>query len=141
LPLGGDREHGSQKDMRLGSNRRYLFQQYFAAPIMAPWVPPFVAFLERNPKTTLWEKELGSAFRGNASRCFSPAEEFKSHMDQLDQPVSRSATPTPGNGKKSDPLAILNGNWKHSEGKEGIPYWNPVVKDLNGVGRTLWGEV
>lgn len=125
LPLGGDREHGSHKGYCLGGMVD-IFSAVLSGANYGPWVPPYVAFLEK--KEELVGEGIGHFFGALRVDAFRPAEEFKSHMDNWIRRF-RSAEPT-----KEAPSVLIPGDMERECEKrystEGIPLLDPVVNDL-----------
>ncbi|MEX2511987.1 MAG: Ldh family oxidoreductase [Cyclobacteriaceae bacterium] len=132
LPLGGDREHGSQKGYGLGAVVD-IFSAVLSGANYGPWVPPFVAFLEPHPHPV--GEGLGHFFGAMRVDAFRPANEFKSHMDNWIRRF-REATPVPGQEKvliPGDPERELEAE----RSEKGIPLLDPVVADLKALGEKL----
>jgi len=78
LPLGGDREHGSNKGYALGAVVD-IFSALLSGANYAPWVPPFPAYVPMPSKQP--GKGIGHFLGAMRIDAFRPAEEFKQHMD------------------------------------------------------------
>lgn len=129
LPLGGDREHGSQKGYGLGAVVD-IFSAVLSGANYGPWVPPFVAFLDPHPNPV--GEGLGHFFGAMRVDAFRPAEDFKQHMDNWIERF-RAATPVSGQEKvliPGDPERELEAE----RIKNGIPLLPPVVEDLRALG-------
>ncbi|NHE55491.1 Ldh family oxidoreductase [Cyclobacterium plantarum] len=132
LPLGGDREHGSQKGYGLGAVVD-IFSAVLSGANYGPWVPPFVAFLEPHPHPV--GEGLGHFFGAIRVDAFRPADEFKSHMDNWIKRF-REAEPVAGQEKvliPGDPERELETERR----QQGIPLLEPVVEDLKNLGDRL----
>jgi LDH2 family malate/lactate/ureidoglycolate dehydrogenase len=79
LPLGGDREHGSNKGYALGAVVD-IFSALLSGANYAPWVPPFPAYLAMPAEQP--GKGIGHFFGAMRIDAFRPANEFKQHMDK-----------------------------------------------------------
>ena len=126
LPLGSDREHGSHKGYCLGAMVD-IFSAVLSGANYGPWVPPYVAFLEK--KQDLVGAGIGHFFGALRIDAFRPADEFKSHMDKW---IRRF--------REAEPIAVENkvlvpGDPERECEKirmtEGIPLLDPVVADLS----------
>src|SRR5258706_8940141 len=79
LPLGGDREHGSNKGYALGAIVD-IFSALLSGANYAPWVPPFPAYVPIPSQQP--GKGIGHFFGAMRVDAFRNAEEFKQHMDK-----------------------------------------------------------
>jgi L-2-hydroxycarboxylate dehydrogenase (NAD+) len=79
LPLGGDREHGSNKGYALGAVVD-IFSALLSGANYAPWVPPFPAYVPMPAEQP--GKGIGHFFGAMRIDAFRPANEFKQHMDK-----------------------------------------------------------
>ena len=132
LPLGGDREHGSQKGYGLGAVVD-IFSAVLSGANYGPWVPPFVAFLEPHPNPV--GEGLGHFFGAMRVDAFRPADEFKQHMDNWIGRF-REATPIDGHEKvliPGDPERELEAERRAN----GIPLLAPVLEDLRVLGEKM----
>ncbi len=132
VPLGSDRERGSQKGYCLGAIVD-IFSAMLSGANYGPWVPPFPAHLPL-PETSVGEGigHFLGAFRIDA---FRPAEEFKAHMDTWIRRF-RDAKPAEGHDRvyiPGDPEREMFEKRKI----EGIPLMESVVKDLEALGDKL----
>jgi L-2-hydroxycarboxylate dehydrogenase (NAD+) len=129
LPLGGDREHGSHKGYCLGSIVD-IFSAVLSGANYGPWVPPFVSFLPL-PENPVGEG-IGHFFGAMRIDAFRPAEEFKKHMDNWIE-TFRNAKSIAGENVMipGDPEREMEGERM----KKGIPLLDPVIKDLEEVGK------
>lgn len=132
LPLGGDREHGSNKGYALGAVVD-IFSALLSGANYAPWVPPFPAYVpipEQQPG-----KGIGHFFGAMRIDAFCPAVEFKKNMDHWIQGF-RNARPVPGEEKvlvPGDPEREM----ETIRMKQGIPLLDVVVEDLNKLSEKL----
>lgn len=132
LPLGGDREGGSHKGYCLGSIVD-IFSAVLSGANYGPWVPPFVSFLPL--PTDPVGKGIGHFFGAMRVDAFRPAEEFKIHMDQWIRRF-RGAKVCEGYGNvliPGDPEREM----EVERMEKGIPLLQPVVKDLEELGKKL----
>jgi len=132
LPLGGDRERGSQKGYGLGAVVD-IFSAVLSGANYGPWVPPFVAFLEPHPNPV--GEGLGHFFGAMRVDAFRPADEFKQHMDNWIGRF-REATPIDGHEKvliPGDPERELEAERRAN----GIPLLAPVLEDLRALGEKM----
>ena len=79
LPLGSDREHGSNKGYALGAVVD-IFSALLSGANYAPWVPPFPAYVPMPAEQP--GKGIGHFFGAMRIDAFRPANEFKQHMDK-----------------------------------------------------------
>ena len=79
LPLGGDREHGSNKGYALGAVVD-IFSALLSGANYAPWVPPFPAYVPMPAEQP--GKGIGHFFGAMRIDAFRPANEFKQHIDK-----------------------------------------------------------
>jgi len=127
LPLGG--ETGSHKGYCLGSVVD-IFSAVLSGANYGPWVPPFVAFLQ--PPADPVGQGLGHFFGAMRIDAFRPAAEFKAHMDNW--------ITTFRNAKAVDGQKVLIPGDPEREMAairllDGIPLLDPVVQDLETVGK------
>lgn len=127
LPLGG--ETGSHKGYCLGSIVD-IFSAVLSGANYGPWVPPFVAFLQ--PPADPVGQGIGHFFGAMRIDAFRPAAEFKAHMDNW---ISTFRNARAVEGKQvlipGDPEREISAQRL----LEGIPLLEPVVKDLETVGK------
>lgn len=132
LPLGGDREHGSQKGYGLGAVVD-IFSAVLSGANYGPWVPPFVAFLEPHPNPV--GEGLGHFFGAMRVDAFRPADDFKQHMDNW---ISRFREAAPVQGQKK---VLIPGDPERELELErranGIPLLDAVIEDLRALGKKL----
>ncbi len=130
LPLGSDNIHGSHKGYALAAIVD-IFSAVLSGANYGPWVPPFVSFLP------LAEDPVGEGighFLG-AMRidAFRPAIEFKENMDKWIE-TFRNA-----NVKKGEKAVLIPGDPEREMAnirlEGGIPLLDPVVRDLEDVGK------
>jgi L-2-hydroxycarboxylate dehydrogenase (NAD+) len=125
LPLGGDREHGSQKGYALGAIVD-IFSGVLSGANYGPWVPPFPAYIpipENMPG-----KGIGHFFGAMRIDAFRGAAEFKKDMDQWLKRF-RKAKPAAGFEKvlvPGDPERLTELHRR----KDGIPLMHAVLEDL-----------
>ena len=132
LPLGSDREHGSQKGYCLGAMVD-IFSAVLSGANYGPWVPPYVDFLDK-PQNLVGDG-IGHFFGALRVDAFRPANEFKTHMDQWIRRF-KDAEPVPGEGR----VMVPGDPEREAEIKrlrEGIPLLDPVIEDLQGICRKL----
>jgi len=132
LPLGGNRENGSHKGYALGAIVD-IFSAVLSGANYGPWVPPFVAFLQ--PSANPVGEGLGHFFGAMRIDAFRPADEFKSHMDNWVTTFRNAKTVV---GEKEviipgDPERIISA----IRLTEGIPLLEPVVQDLEALGKKM----
>lgn len=128
LPLGGDREHSSNKGYGLSAMVDILTGVLSGANY-GPWVPPFVSYAE--PSTDPVGDGIGHFFGAMRVDAFRPANEFKKHMDQWIERF-RSAKPIKGIERvliPGDPERENEAIRKES----GIPIVEQVVDDLQAL--------
>lgn len=127
LALGG--ETGSHKGYCLGSIVD-IFSAVLSGANYGPWVPPFVAFLQ--PPADPVGQGIGHFFGAMRIDAFRPAAEFKAHMDNW---ISTFRNARAVEGKQvlipGDPEREISAQRLI----EGIPLLEPVVKDLETVGK------
>ncbi|GGE97417.1 Ldh family oxidoreductase [Hymenobacter cavernae] len=127
LPLGG--ETGSHKGYCLGSIVD-IFSAVLSGANYGPWVPPFVAFLQ--PPADPVGQGIGHFFGAMRIDAFRPAAEFKAHMDNW---ISTFRNARAVEGKQvlipGDPEREMSAHRL----LDGIPLLEPVVKDLETVGK------
>ncbi len=130
LPLGGDREHGSHKGYMLGSIVD-IFSAVLSGANYGPWVPPFPAYVPM--PENMPGKGIGHFFGAMRIDAFRKAEEFKSDMDNWIRAFKNSKTIT------SEEKVIIPGEPEREMEAErlekGIELLEPVVKDLQDIGR------
>ncbi|MCB2376147.1 Ldh family oxidoreductase [Hymenobacter sp. BT635] len=127
LPLGG--ETGSHKGYCLGSVVD-IFSAVLSGANYGPWVPPFVAFLQ--PPADPVGQGIGHFFGAMRVDAFRPAAEFKAHMDNW---ISTFRNAKAVEGKQviipGDPERIM----AQHRLLGGIPLLDPVIQDLESVGK------
>src|SRR5687767_12653081 len=125
LPLGGDREHGSNKGYALGAIVD-IFSAVLSGANYGPWVPPFPAYVPMPDEQP--GKGIGHFFGAMRIDAFRPADEFRQHMDKWIRRF-RSAKTVKGHEK-----VLIPGDPEREMEKErmkiGIPLLNPVINDL-----------
>ncbi|MEM9830960.1 MAG: Ldh family oxidoreductase [Bacteroidota bacterium] len=125
LPLGGDKEHGSQKGYCLGAWVD-IFSAVLSGANYGPWVPPFVAFLE--PSANPVGQGIGHFVGAMRVDAFRPAQEFKHHMDQWIC-AFRDAKTVDGQEK-----VLIPGDPEREQEQirkeKGIPLLPPVIESL-----------
>ena len=126
-PLGG--ETGSHKGYCLGSVVD-IFSAVLSGANYGPWVPPFVAFLQ--PPADPVGQGIGHFFGAMRVDAFRPAAEFKAHMDNWIT-TFRQARAVPGQ------QVLIPGDPEREASRQrllhGIPLLEPVVRDLEEVGK------
>ena len=126
-PLGG--ETGSHKGYCLGSVVD-IFSAVLSGANYGPWVPPFVAFLQ--PPADPVGQGIGHFFGALRVDAFRPAAEFKAHMDNWIT-TFRQARAVPGQ------QVLIPGDPEREASRQrllhGIPLLEPVVRDLEEVGK------
>lgn len=127
LPLGG--ETGSHKGYCLGSVVD-IFSAVLSGANYGPWVPPFVAFLQ--PPADPVGQGIGHFFGAMRVDAFRPAVEFKAHMDNW---ITTFRNANAVEGKR----VLIPGDPERETSAErlleGIPLLEPVVRDLETVGK------
>ena len=127
LPLGG--ATGSHKGYALGAIVD-IFSAVLSGANYGPWVPPFVAFLQ--PAADPVGQGLGHFFGAMRVDAFRPADEFKAHMDnwistfRAAPAVAGKSVLIPGDPERETAARRL---------LDGIPLLEPVVQDLEELGR------
>jgi LDH2 family malate/lactate/ureidoglycolate dehydrogenase len=128
LPLGG--EHGSHKGYALGAIVD-IFSAVLSGANYGPWVPPFVSFLPL-PENPVGEG-IGHFFGAMRVDAFRPAAEFKAHMDNW---INAFRTAKPKAGQEA---VLIPGDPERKMTAErlqaGIPLLDPVIKDLEALGK------
>ncbi|MBA3899831.1 MAG: Ldh family oxidoreductase [Bacteroidetes bacterium] len=131
-PLGGTRENGSHKGYGLGAVVD-IFSGVLSGANYGPWVPPFVAFLQ--PAINPVGEGLGHFFGAMRIDAFRPASDFKQNMDNWIKTFREAPTAEgyekvliPGDPEREITLERM---------KNGIPLIEPVVADLNALGKKL----
>lgn len=128
LPLGGDT--GSHKGYCLGSIVD-IFSAVLSGANYGPWVPPFVSFLPL-PENPVGEG-IGHFLGAMRVDAFRPAGEFKAHMDNWINTFRGAKT------KEGEEAVLIPGDPERliSEKRlqEGIPLLDPVIKDLEALGK------
>jgi LDH2 family malate/lactate/ureidoglycolate dehydrogenase len=128
LPLGGDREHGSNKGYALGGVVD-IFSALLSGANYAPWVPPFPAYVPMPVQQP--GKGIGHFFGAMRIDAFRPADEFRKSMDHWIQGF-RNAKTIPGEEKvlvPGDPERVFEEERKI----KGIPLLDSVVADLQAL--------
>ncbi len=130
LPLGGDREHGSHKGYALGAVVD-IFSALLSGANYAPWVPPFPAYVPIPAQQP--GKGIGHFFGAMRIDAFRPADEFKTAMDHWIKGF-RTCRTIPGAEK-----VIVPGDpereFEELRRKNGIPLFDSVAEDLNGLAK------
>lgn len=132
LPLGGDREHGSNKGYALGAIVD-IFSALLSGANYAPWVPPFPAYVPIPSQQP--GKGIGHFLGAMRVDAFRPAEDFKNHMDNWIRGF-RKAKPSPGHdnvlvpGDPEREFEILRKS-------EGIPLLQAVIDDLQSLAEKI----
>jgi len=125
LPLGGDREHGSNKGYALGAMVD-IFSALLSGANYAPWVPPFPAYVPMPAQQP--GKGIGHFLGAMRIDAFRPAEEFKQSMDHWIRGF-RNCQPVAGQKK-----VLVPGDPEREAEQErmqdGIPLLEVVVDDL-----------
>ncbi len=125
LPLGGDREHGSNKGYALGAIVD-IFSALLSGANYAPWVPPFPAYVPMPAQQP--GKGIGHFLGAMRIDAFRPAEDFKKNMDHWIEGF-RNATPVAGQEK----VLVPGDPEREAEAermKNGIPLLDIVLDDL-----------
>lgn len=129
LPLGGDREHGSNKGYALGAIVD-IFSALLSGANYAPWVPPFPAYVPMPSQQP--GKGIGHFLGAMRIDAFRPADDFKKHMDSWIRGF-RNARPV-----KSEKSVLVPGDPERQmelqRNKEGIPLVPAVIEDLRNLG-------
>ncbi|MEO6612847.1 MAG: Ldh family oxidoreductase [Chitinophagaceae bacterium] len=128
LPLGGDREHGSNKGYALGAIVD-IFSALLSGANYAPWVPPFPAYVPMPAQQP--GKGIGHFFGAMRVDAFRPADEFKKSMDHWIQGF-RNAKPIPGQEKVLVP-GDPEREFEEERKTKGIPLLDAVVADLGAL--------
>ncbi len=128
LPLGGDREHGSNKGYALGAIVD-IFSALLSGANYAPWVPPFPAYVPMPSQQP--GKGIGHFLGAMRVDAFRPADEFKQHMDNWIQGF-RNATPVKGQEKVMVP-GDPEREFEMERQENGIPLLMPVIEDLKNL--------
>jgi L-2-hydroxycarboxylate dehydrogenase (NAD+) len=129
LPLGGDREHSSNKGYALGAVVD-IFSALLSGANYAPWVPPFPAYVPMPAEQP--GKGIGHFFGAMRIDAFRPADEFRQHMDKWISGF-RSAKTIRGKEKvliPGDPEREM----EIERMQNGIPLLEIVVNDLKELG-------
>ncbi|MBI5856039.1 MAG: Ldh family oxidoreductase [Sphingobacteriales bacterium] len=135
LPLGGDREHGSNKGYALGAIVD-IFSALLSGANYAPWVPPFPAYVPIPAQQP--GKGIGHFLGAMRIDAFRPAEEFKQHMDNWIKGF-RNAKPVNGREKVLVP-GDPEREFEEERIKNGIPLLEMVVEDLNKLAERFFIE-
>ncbi len=125
LPLGSDREHGSNKGYALGAIVD-IFSGLLSGANYAPWVPPFPAYVPMPAKQP--GKGIGHFFGAMRIDAFRSSEEFKKNMDDWIGGF-RNAQPIEGEKRvlvPGDPEREMEAE----RSKNGIPVHESVLADL-----------
>ncbi len=130
LPLGGDREHGSNKGYALGAIVD-IFSALLSGANYAPWVPPFPAYVPMPSQQP--GKGIGHFLGAMRIDAFRPAEDFKKSMDHWIQGF-RNAKPIEGQEKVLVPGDPERESEKERKGN-GIPLLSSVLEDLKELGK------
>jgi LDH2 family malate/lactate/ureidoglycolate dehydrogenase len=129
LPLGGDREHGSNKGYALGAVVD-IFSALLSGANYAPWVPPFPAYVTMPAQQP--GKGIGHFFGAMRIDAFRPPDEFKQHMDNWIRGF-RSCKTIAGEEKvlvPGDPEREMESERMH----HGINLLETIVSDLENLG-------
>ena len=125
LPLGSDREHGSNKGYALGAIVD-IFSSVLSGANYGPWVPPFPAYVPM--PENMPGKGIGHFVGAMRIDAFRPGEEFKVHMDRW---LKRFRNAKPGNNNSR---VMVPGDPEREIQQErlqtGIPLLGPVINDL-----------
>jgi L-2-hydroxycarboxylate dehydrogenase (NAD+) len=130
LPLGTDREHGSHKGYGMGAVVD-IFSGVLSGANFGPWVPPFAT---AGFMSTVEQVGRGTGHFLGAMRIdgFRPADDFKADMDKW---INRFKNAKAVDGQRvvipGDPERELEAIRK----QEGIDLLEPVVKDLEALGK------
>jgi L-2-hydroxycarboxylate dehydrogenase (NAD+) len=130
LPLGGDREHGSNKGYALGAVVD-IFSALLSGANYAPWVPPFPAYVAMPSQQP--GKGIGHFFGAMRIDAFRPADEFKQHMDNWIRGF-RSCKTIAGEERvlvPGDPEREMEAERMHN----GINLLETIVSDLENLGK------
>jgi L-2-hydroxycarboxylate dehydrogenase (NAD+) len=130
LPLGGDREHGSNKGYALGAIVD-IFSGLLSGANYAPWVPPFPAYVPMPAQQP--GKGIGHFLGAMRIDAFRPAEDFKKDMDHWIQGFRKCRT-IPGEEKVLVP-GDPEREFENVRQKKGIPLIGAVVNDLSELGK------
>jgi len=125
LPLGSDREHGSNKGYALGAIAD-IFSGLLSGANYAPWVPPFPAYVPMPDKQP--GKGIGHFFGAMRIDAFRSAEDFKKNMDDWITGF-RNARPIEGEERvlvPGDPEREMETERMNN----GIPVHEAVLNDL-----------
>ena len=130
LPLGGDREHGSNKGYALGAIVD-IFSALLSGANYAPWVPPFPAYVPMPSQQP--GKGIGHFLGAMRIDAFRPSAEFKNHMDNWIQGF-RSCKTIPGEERvlvPGDPEREI----ELERREKGIFLLGSIVNDLRKTGK------
>lgn len=127
LPLGGDREHGSNKGYCLGSIVDIL-SGVLSGANYGPWVPPFATAGFMNSATQLVGAGTGHMLGAMRIDAFRPASEFKEHMDNWIT-TFRKAKPIEGEERVQIP-GDAERQMEAERKENGIPLLDPVAESL-----------
>jgi len=130
LPLGGDREHGSNKGYALGAIVD-IFSALLSGANYAPWVPPFPAYVPMPAQQP--GKGIGHFLGAMRIDAFRSAENFKTDMDHWIQGF-RTCKTIPGREKVLVP-GDPEREYEAERMVKGIPLLETVVNDLIEVGK------
>ena len=125
LPLGSDREHGSNKGYALAAVVD-IFSALLSGANYAPWVPPFPAYVPMPAEQP--GKGIGHFLGAMRIDAFRPADEFKQHMDKW---IGGFRTAKTIKGKEK---VLIPGDPEREMETErmqnGIPLLDSVINDL-----------
>jgi L-2-hydroxycarboxylate dehydrogenase (NAD+) len=125
LPLGSDREHGSNKGYALGAIVD-IFSALLSGANYAPWVPPFPAYIPMPAEQP--GKGIGHFLGAMRIDAFRPADEFKQHMDKWIRGFRTAKT------IKGEEKVLIPGDPEREMETErmqnGIPLLDSVINDL-----------
>jgi LDH2 family malate/lactate/ureidoglycolate dehydrogenase len=131
LPLGSDIEHGSHKGYALGAMIDIL-SGVLSGANFGPWVPPFATSgdtHERQPPIGIGTGHFLGAMRIDA---FQTEQEFKNRMDIWIETFKNAEAI-----ENQEVLIPGEPEYKHTQErlKNGIPLIEPVMKDLENLGK------
>jgi len=128
LPLGGDRDHGSNKGYCLGALVD-IFSAVLSGANYGPFVPPMVSFLPVLQESV--GSGLGHFFGAMRVDAFMPAETFRKRMDHWIETM-RGATPAAGHDRVLIPGDVERACEERSM-IEGITLLPQVVRDMEAL--------
>ena len=128
LPLGGDRDHGSNKGYALGAIVD-IFSALLSGANYAPWVPPFPAYVPMPIQQP--GKGIGHFFGAMRIDAFRPAGDFKKSMDHWIQGFRNAKTVS---GKEK---VLVPGDPEREFEKirmdKGIPLLEQIIAELKSL--------